>query len=169
MGLSVKDNIQKFLGYLIGSVGVLMMLLGIAMYFTSAAQEEIDAGRGIAIFSISLLLIAAALLYTGYRNSLFEEQVETAASIIRTYRRITLLNLAEKMHCSVPHAGKVLAKVISLQLVKGNFDRTTDEFFTEEGKYHRTDFKFCPACGAPFNSKFLEGDTIKCGSCGAVI
>lgn len=169
MGISMKDNIQKFLGYTIASLGILIMLLGIAMFLTSKAEKEMEAGAGIAVFSISIVLIGTVLIYFGHKNAKFEEQVETVASIVKSYRRIKLYDLAEKMHTSVHEANRALSKAISIQLVKGNFDRTTDEFFTDEGKYERTDFKFCPACGAPFSKKFLEGETMKCGSCGVIV
>ncbi len=169
MGFSIKDNIQKFSGYFIGSIGLLIMLLGIAMYLTSEDPTEIEAGAGIAIFSISLVAIAGILIYIGHRNSKMEEEIETAASIIKSYRRIKLYDLAEKMHVSVTRANIALSKAVSLKLISGNFDRTTDEFFTEEGKFTKIEYKFCPSCGAPFSGTFLEGDTIKCDNCGAIV
>ena len=134
-----------------------MLLLGIAMFLTSKAEKETEAGAGIAIFSISIVFIGGIFIYFGHKNGKFEEQVETVASIVKSYRRIKLFDLAEKMHVSVPEANKALSEAISIQLVEGNFDRTTDEFFTNEGKFGKTDFIYCPSCGAPFNKKFLEG------------
>jgi hypothetical protein len=73
------------------------------------------------------------------------------------------------MNVSIPEANRALSMAISIKLVNGNFDRTTDEFFTEEGKYVSADFKFCPACGAPYNKKFLGGEEMKCEHCGVIV
>lgn len=177
MGFSVKDNFQKFLGYLIGSIGILLILLGIAMILSYDPNEKVasnemssfDAGVGIAIFFSSFVIIGGILIHLGTKNAKFEENVESAASIAKSFRRIKLVDLSKQLNISIPQANKALSKALSLNLIKGNFDRTTDEFFTEEGKYTPSEFKYCPACGAPYDQKFLEGETIKCKSCGAVV
>ena len=45
-----------------------MLLLGIAMFLTSKAEKETEAGAGIAIFSISIVFIGGIFIYFGHKN-----------------------------------------------------------------------------------------------------
>ena len=91
------------------------------------------------------------------------------AGIVNSHRRITLTDLAAKLMIPTDNMGNLLALAISQGLVKGNFDRTTDEFFTEDGKHEQHEIRFCSSCGSPFERIYLKGETIKCRSCGNVI
>lgn len=169
MGISAKDNVQKFFGGFLIVLGLLLFFLGLGMFFSPSDAEDISAGRGIAIFSFAFIVPGALLLYFGIVNAKFEENVLSASSIAKSARRISLSDLALKMNCSIPDANKALSKAISLNLVIGNFDRTTDEFFTEEGELHKVELRFCPGCGAPLDRVYLKGETIKCNNCGVVL
>lgn len=168
MGISIKDNVQKFFGGLLLLLGLLAFFLGIAMFFTPGDADEKSAGMGIAIFSLAFLFSGGALLAYGIKNARFEEKVLSAASIVKSSRRITVVDLAAKLTLSIPKAQKALNRAIELNLVVGNFDRSTDEFFTKESEGHKVDFKFCPACGAPLDRVYLKGETIKCRNCGVI-
>lgn len=169
MGFTIKDNIQKISGGFLLIMGLLLFFLGIAMFFSPNDDEEKSAGRGIAIFSFAFITPGALLLYAGIKNSSFEERVLSAASIAKSSRRITLDALSGKLGCSIPEANKALTKALSLNLVSGNFDRTTDEFFTKEGAKDRIEIRFCPGCGAPLDRTYLSGETVKCKSCGILL
>ncbi|MEM7183455.1 MAG: hypothetical protein AAF518_21280 [Spirochaetota bacterium] len=169
-GFTIKDNVQKLVGGVLLALGVLVLFLGTAMFFDTSAEESQNAsGKAIAIFSFAILLPGGLLMYYGIKNARFEENVIAAASIVKSARRITLIDLAQKLNCSVVTASNVLSKAISLGLVNGNFDRSTDEFFTEEGDVQRLQIKFCSACGAPLDKTYMQGETIKCQSCGAIL
>lgn len=139
------------------------------MFISPANEKEKIDGGGIAIFSLAFVIPGSLLLYFGIKNSHFEDNVISAASIAKSARRITLIDLSEKMNCSIPVANKALTIALSKGLVSGNFDRTTDEFFTEEGNREKIEIRFCPACGAPLDKIYLRGETIKCNNCGVVI
>ena len=169
-GFTLKDNIQKLLGGLLLALGVFVLFLGAAMFFDTSAEESQNAtGKVLAIFSFAILLPGGLLMYYGIKNAKFEENVIAAASIVKSARRITLVDLAQKLDCSVVLASNALNKAISLGLVSGNFDRSTDEFFTEEGDVQRLQIKFCSACGAPLDKAYMQGETIQCKSCGAIL
>ncbi|HPA73449.1 MAG TPA: hypothetical protein PKY31_14335, partial [Spirochaetota bacterium] len=66
-------------------------------------------------------------------------------------------------------ANRLLMKAVALNMIEGNFDRTTDEFFTSDAREQKLEFKFCPQCGSPLDRVYLEGETVKCGRCGGMM
>lgn len=168
MGYTIKDNLQKFFGGILLGIGALLFFLGVAMYFTPDDDGQRSAGLGITIFSMAIILPGILLFYYGMKNAKFEQLVISAASIAKTARRITLMDLATKLNCPIPVAGEALNKALSLGLVSGNFDRSTDEFFTQDGEVQKIKIKYCPGCGAPLDKVYLQGETIRCQSCGII-
>ncbi|MBN2434400.1 MAG: hypothetical protein JXK07_03940 [Spirochaetes bacterium] len=168
MGFKIKDTILKAIGYIFAIPGLLVFFIGIAMYLVSKDSTEVEAGAGLTIFSMAFVLPGIFFLYRGYKATKEEEMVESLAMIIHATRRISIDNIAEKMGVSVPTARRFMLIALKQKLINGFFDRTTGEFFTEEGKTDTSPFKFCPHCGSPFNRMFLHGETIKCPSCGSV-
>ncbi|HRX16874.1 MAG TPA: hypothetical protein P5123_11215 [Spirochaetota bacterium] len=168
MGFKIKDTILKATGYIFAIPGLIVFFIGIAMYLVSKDPTEIEAGAGIAIASMAFVLPGIFFLYQGYKATKEEEMVESLAMIIHATRRISIDNIAEKMGVSVPTARRFMLMALKLRLINGFFDRTTGEFFTEDGKTDTSPFKFCPHCGSPFNKIFLHGETIKCPACGSL-
>lgn len=169
MGFTIRDTVKKTFGYILAVPGVLMFFMGIAMFFVSGNAGEKEAGAGIAIFSLSLVLSGFFFLYRGYRDSREEELVESLAMAVHANRRITMDDAATKLGITIPRARSLMMTALKKKLVKGYFDRTTGEFFTEEGKGDKQQFRFCPYCGAPFKKIYLEGETIRCESCSSLI
>jgi uncharacterized membrane protein len=169
MSISIKDTVQKIIGYILAAPGLLLFFIGIAMVIDPNEGEGTGTGVAIAVVALAFFIPGLFFIWNGRKLSEEEEFVESISAIVMSTRRITLVDIADKLDTSVPKARKALLKAINLKLISGNFDRTTGEFFTEEGKNTQLVFKFCPNCGAPFNKTFLEGETIKCESCGAII
>jgi hypothetical protein len=161
----IKDTILKLLGYSLLILGIFVFIVGLGMLFDKDA-EDVRNAPSIIIFSGAFLLPATLLILLGRKASREEEQLKSIASIIKSYRRITLSEIAGKLNITIPQAESYLSKVLSLNLIKGNFDRTTDEFFTEDAKAQKLEFRFCPGCGAPLDRVYLEGETVKCQNCG---
>lgn len=161
----IKDTILKLLGYPLLILGIFVFIVGLGMLFDKDPEDAQNA-LSIMIFSGAFLLPAIILILLGRKASREEEQLKSIASIIKSYRRITLSDLAGKLHIPIPQAEKCLSKALSLNLINGNFDRTTGEFFTEDARAQKLEFRFCPGCGAPLDRVYLEGETVKCMNCG---
>lgn len=162
---SLKLSLQKGFGFLTLFAGIFVLVVGVAMMFDDDPVHS-ETGRGVAMFSTSILAPGAVLLYFFRRARRRLERLESIASVVKSYRRITVADLAGKIGVSIPEASELLAHAIAEGRIAGNFDRTTDEFFTEEARCQDVKFKFCPSCGAPLGRIFLEGETVKCDRCG---
>ena len=166
--MTIKDNILKFLGYSILIFGIFIFVIGIGMHFDEE-DDKSKKGFPISVASFAFIIPGGLLLYLGRRAAKQEEQLESISSIVKSYRRITLSDIADKLNVTIPQASQLLTKAIAKKMIRGNFDRTTDEFFTEDAKAQKMEYKFCPSCGSPLDRVFLEGETVKCGSCGILI
>ncbi|MBP7583951.1 MAG: hypothetical protein KBA61_07955 [Spirochaetes bacterium] len=161
----LKNRILKILGFSLVFFGVFMLVAGVGI----TIEGEKDNGPGIAVFSLIFFIPGATLLYLERRSSREMETLETVASAVRSYRRIKLVDLAAKVGITVPRANRLLMKAVALKMIEGNFDRTTDEFFTSDSREQKLEFKFCPQCGSPLDRVYLEGETVKCGRCGGMM
>lgn len=148
--------------------GIFIFIVGIAMLFDPDPDDS-GVAPSIAIASTAFIIPGVLLIALGKRAHKEEEQLESLVSIAKSYRRITMDELSQNLNIPVERTGKLLSLAISKKLIKGNFDRTTDEFFTEDSKLQEINFRFCPSCGAPFDRVYLEGETIKCKNCGVLI
>lgn len=160
----MKEKILTFIGYTVLFTGIFFLVVGFGMLLDET--EKPNQGLSIAVFSFSFTIPAAIMIWAGRRERKRREMLESIASIIRSYRRINLATLAGKAGIPIPLAGKLLARAMSRGLVKGKFDRTTDEFFTDDAEAQKLQYRFCPGCGSPLDRVYLEGDTVKCDACG---
>ncbi|GEM_PF-560288 len=165
MQIFVKDTILKVLGYFLLVFGIFMFFVGVGM-LVDKDQSDVENAPSIIVFSGAFIIPAALLIYLGRKASKEEEELKSLASIVKSYRRIALVNLAEKLHMTIPAAENLLSKALSRGLISGNFDRTTDEFYTDEARPQNLKFKYCPNCGAPLDRIYLEGETVRCQNCG---
>ncbi|HPB83890.1 MAG TPA: hypothetical protein PK200_17765 [Spirochaetota bacterium] len=163
----LKNRVTKFFGYGLLFFGIFLLVLGIAM--SVEGGKDAESGPPIAISSLAFIIPGGVMIFLARHARKKQDLVESIASIVKTYRRISLTTLAEKLSIPIPEAGNLLMIAVSRNLVKGNFDRTTDEFFTEDAKTQRLEFKFCPNCGGPLDRVYLEGETVKCPRCGLLV
>lgn len=162
---SIKNNVLKVLGFILVFFGIFMLVVGIAIII----EGKKDDGPGITMASLIFFLPGFILLYQERRSRRRMEMLESVTSAVKSYRRIKLVDLAAKVGITVPQANRFLMKAVALNMIEGNFDRTTDEFFTSDSREQKLTFKFCPQCGAPLDRVYLEGETVKCGRCGAMM
>jgi len=168
MSLSIKDSILKFSGYVVLIFGIFIFMVGIGMIFDPDPSDS-ETGPSIAIVSAAFIIPGIILIQLGRKAHREEERIESIASIVKSYRRITMTDLALKINVSVHLAEKLLSKAVTLGLVRGHFDRTTGEFYTEDSRGQKVEIKFCSSCGAPLDRVYLDGETIKCHTCGAFV
>lgn len=109
------------------------------------------------------------LMALGLRKRTQAKDLENLANLLKTYRRIKVRKIAEKMGVTEFEVEKRIAICVEKGLVKGYIDRSTEEFFTEESLGQIIPQAGCPKCGAPPERIILVGETAKCGNCGAAI
>ncbi len=164
----LKDNFLRFFGYVLIIFGVFILIVGLGMTLDPDPKDR-DAGPSIAVFSFAFTIPGLLLLRLGKKAQKEEENIKAVANIIKSYRRIKLDTISEKMGISVMEAETLLSKALSAGLIHGFIDRTTEEFVTEEARNKKVDVKFCSSCGSPLDTVYLEGETVKCKSCGTII
>jgi len=161
----LKNKILKVFGYILMFFGVFMLVVGIGI----TIEGKNDDGPSIAIVSLIFFIPGFIILYLERRSRKNMEMIESVASAVKSYRRIKLVDLASKVGVTVPRAHSLLLKAIALDMVHGNFDRTTDEFFTDEAREQKLEYRFCPQCGGSLERVYLEGETVQCPRCGVIV
>ncbi len=132
-------------------------------------EDPKENGPTIAVFSLIFFIPGFIILYLERRSRKNREMLESVVSAVKSYRRIKLVDLASKLGVTAPRANALLMKAISLDMVHGNFDRTTDEFFTDEAREQKLEYRFCPQCGGSLDRLYLEGETVLCARCGVIM
>ena len=167
----IKDTIKKTSGIIIIIIGALLLFVGIfgaVSGFEKNVREDINIGFIVGVFSIAIIIPGVRLYLSGVKLSKLEETLNQLASLIKTYRRISLSEIAKKFSVSESEAEKLLNTTIGLDLVTGNMDRTTGEFFISESLGEIKKVSFCPNCGASLTQVILNGETGKCPACGSL-
>ncbi|HPC40358.1 MAG TPA: hypothetical protein PLM53_04765 [Spirochaetota bacterium] len=157
----------QILGLFMLFCGSATCILGIAMHIDSSSPQS-KSGIPIAIFSVSFILPGAVLYLLAKKSKKNLELIQSLASLIISYRRMRIADAAAQLMITEQQATKLLAVAVGRGLVKGRFDRTTGEFFTPEAERETTSIRFCPSCGAPLDRVYLNGETIRCRSCGGL-
>lgn len=168
MAIFWKDNILKFLGFTLLFMGIFILLVGIGMTFDPDPKDS-SVGPPIAIVSFVFSLPGFILIRLGKKAQVKEEKVKAVANIIKSYRRIKLESISEKLAIPVLEVEQHLSAALSARLIRGFIDRTTDEFVAEGAREKDIAVKYCSSCGAPLEKVYLEGETIKCKSCGTIL
>ncbi len=158
----------QILGFFMLFCGSATFILGIAMHIDSSSPHA-QSGVPIAVFSLSFLLPGAAMYLLAKKSKKNLELVQALAAFVTSYRRIRIADAAAHLMITEQQAARLLAAAVGKGLVRGNFDRTTGEFFTEEAEKETASIRFCPSCGAPLDRVYLKGETIQCKSCGGLV
>ncbi|PKL35113.1 MAG: hypothetical protein CVV44_23105 [Spirochaetae bacterium HGW-Spirochaetae-1] len=167
MAFYIKDSILKFIGYTLIIFGIFMLAAGIGMMFDPDPTDRMN-GPSIAVISMAFAAPGILLVYLGIRAGKDEILLKSVAALARTHRRITTADLAEKLRIPIHTCEKLIARAITDRLLKGNFDRTTGEFYTDEAAAQTVEMRYCPSCGAPLGRVYLQGETVRCENCGTV-
>ena len=69
------------------------------------------------------------------------------ATWMKTYRRISLDDLAKKLGTTPMQTERTLAQAIERGLLKGVVDRATDEFVVQDTEAQQIFIRTCPHCG----------------------
>jgi hypothetical protein len=166
MGYTIKDSFYLFFGYILFFFGLFVLTVGIGMI--AAPRPGSTPSDGLTIIALSSLFIAPGILliYKGKIIKKDEAKINKISGLIKTYRRIKIDKLSEYMNLQRADILDLLTRGQSLGIINGHIDRTTDEFFTDEGTAANDINRICSSCGAPVTETFLKGETIACPSCG---
>ncbi len=166
-----KDTLKKTSGIIITILGALFLFVGIfavASGFDKGVREDINIGFIMSIFSLAIIIPGVRLYIAGMRLSKLEENLKQLAALIKTYRRISITEIAAKFSLTEIKAERLLNTAIDLKLINGNMDRSTGEFFLADSQNDIKKVSFCPNCGASLNKVIFKGETGKCQACGSL-
>jgi hypothetical protein len=166
-----KDTLKKTSGIIIITVGALLLfvaIFGVVSGFDKGVREDVNIGFIIGGFSLAIIIPGIKLYMSGVKLSKLEENLKQLAALVKTYRRITLAEIAKKFSINEVDAEKLLNTAIDLNLISGNMDRTTGEFFVAESLNEIKKISYCPNCGASLTQVIHKGETGKCSACGSL-
>ncbi len=163
-------------GSVYSTVGVLLLLLfafgivvGVAYFFGYPYYQPENLPLLAAVCTPTALVPGIVLLVLGRKANRREKELVEFSAWVRTYRRIGLGELARKLGKREYEAEKVLVECVDRGLVKGFIDRSTNEFVIQEAVGQEFFLETCPRCGANLQQRFLQGETVRCPYCQAVI
>ena len=168
----IKDTLKKASGIIIIITGVLFLFVGlfaVVSGYQKGNKEDINIGYLMSGFSLVFIIPGAGIYISGVKLSRLEENLKQLATLIKTYRRISLTEVAKKFSMPEAEAEQLLNRAIELDLIKGNMDRTTGEFFVSESLGEMKKVSFCPNCGTSLSQVIYHGETGKCPSCGSLL
>jgi len=166
----IKDTIKKTAGIIIIASGAIILFSGlyaVATGYQKGNREDINIGYLMSGFSLAIIIPGVRLYIAGVKLTRLEENLKQLAALVKTYRRISLGEIAKKLNIPVMKAEKLLNTAVELGLVKGNMDRTTGEFFVSDSLNEVKKVSFCANCGASLSQVIYQGETGKCPSCGS--
>ena len=120
---------------------------------------------GYVLCSVTGVVPGSILLFYGWRAHKEEQSLVEFAAWIKTYRRISLDDLAKNLGKTRFETERVLANAVDRGLVQGIVDRTTDEFVVKESIGQQIFVDQCPHCGAAIHRWFLPEDRLVCAHC----
>lgn len=166
-----KDTLKKTTGIIIISIGAFLLFVSVYGFVSGIDKnnkEDIHMGLIIGGISLAIIIPGVRLYMSGAKLSRLEEDLKNITALIKTYRRISMTDIAKKMGTSEIEAEKLINAAITLKLLEGNMDRTTGEFFISESLSEIKNISFCPNCGASVSGVIHKGETAKCSSCGSL-
>lgn len=166
-----KDTLKKTSGTIIIIIGAFWLFVAIFTVVTGSEKgikSDVNLGFVLGGFSIAIIIPGVKLFLSGVKLSKLEENLKQLSALVKSYRRISLSEIAKKFNTTEIEAEKLLSTAIELNLVSGNMDRTTGEFFIAESLNEIKKIAYCPNCGASLTQVIHKGETVKCPACGSM-
>lgn len=164
-----KDTIYLALAALLFITFAIGVLIGVSYYF---GYPRPDPGflPIITAICIPTTLVPGLLLFVlGWRARAAEKSLVEFAAWVKTYRRISMADLARKLGKAPYEAEKVLIQVVDRGLVPGFIDRATDEFVLQAAVGQEQFIERCPRCNGSLQRRYFQGETVRCPYCQSVI
>jgi len=165
----VKGSVYTTIGALFLILFAFGIVVGVSYYFGYPYYQPGNLPLFVSLCTPTALLPGIVLLLLGRKANLREKELVEFSAWVRTYRRIGLGELARKLGKREYEAEKILVECVDRGLVKGFIDRSTNEFVLQEAMGQEFFLETCPRCGANLRQRFLQGETVRCPYCQAVI
>jgi hypothetical protein len=166
-----KDTFKKIAGILISIPGILLLVIaiyGLVTGLDTGDKEDINMGLIIGGLSVLIIIPGIRLYISGRKLTRLENKLNQLTAIIKSYRRISLSDIAKKFNTTETEAERLLTTAINHNMINGNMDRTTGEFYVADSVNEIKRISFCPNCGASINQVIYNGETGKCSACGSL-
>lgn len=98
-----------------------------------------------------------------------EKQLKGFATLLGTYRRIRMDELARKIGKTDMETDRLLTKAIELKYVDGVVDRATGEFVLAEAEKQQVFVERCPHCGGVVNRWSFPEERFPCPYCSVAV
>ncbi len=93
------------------------------------------------------------------------KELKDFATLLQTYRRIRMDELARKIGKTEMDTDRLLTRAIELKYVAGVIDRATGEFVLAEAEKHQVFVERCPHCGGVVNRWAFPEERFPCPYC----
>ncbi len=165
----VKGRFYLTLGILFLLLFAIGVIIGVSYYYGIPYYEPSNLPLITVVCIPTALVPGIVLVILGRRASLKEKELIEFTAWVKTYRRISLADLAAKLGKPQMEAEQLLVTVVDRGLLKGFIDRSTDEFVLQDAVGQESFVDTCPRCGANLQKRFFLGETVTCPYCQAVI
>ncbi|HQO39055.1 MAG TPA: PCI domain-containing protein [Spirochaetota bacterium] len=162
----MQDTVKKTLGVILIVPGTFLLFIALFGIIGGDKPEDFNIGVGVSIFSLFIIVPGILLYRKGLALAGEEAKVRKLVSMLLTYRRMSIQDMASKLGVTEPEAHNLLAVAVDQNLVNGHMDRPTNEFFVSTSVNDIKKLTQCPYCGAPVTQVFHKDETAKCPSCG---
>lgn len=98
-----------------------------------------------------------------------EDNLIHLSSLLKTYRKVEISDIARKMNKGETETIKLIEKCLKKKYVSGKFDSTLGNFLTLKATSEQIESFSCPFCNTSFPEKVLTGETRKCPYCGNMV
>ncbi|TLZ76709.1 MAG: hypothetical protein E6K11_10830 [Methanobacteriota archaeon] len=154
------------LGLLLFAVGI---IIGVSYYVGWPYYEPANLPIFAALCTPTALVPGILFLFLGRKANRREKELIEFSSWVKTYRRISLAELARKLGKQEIEAEKVLIEVVDRGLVPGFIDRSTNEFILQAAVGQELFIETCPRCHGNLQRRYFQGETVRCPYCQSVI
>jgi len=154
------------LGLLLFAVGI---IIGVSYYVGWPYYEPANLPIFAALCTPTALVPGIIFLFLGRKANRREKELIEFSSWVKTYRRISIAELARKLGKQEVEAEKVLIEVVDRGLVPGFIDRSTNEFILQAAVGQELFVETCPRCHGNLQRRYFQGETVQCPYCHSVI
>src|SRR5256712_4008325 len=165
----VKGSLYIALGSLGLSLLGVEIIMGVSYYVGWPYYEPANLPIFAALCTPTALVPGILFLFLGRKANRREKELIEFSSWVKTYRRISLAELARKLGKQEIEAEKVLIEVVDRGLVPGFIDRSTNAFILQAAVGQELVIETCPRRHGHLQRRYFPGETVRGPDCQSVI